>query len=255
MLTFISCAKTMTAKSKAVPPFVSEPRYPEEVERQVARMAALRPEEVGRLLRVNSKLAAQNSLRYHDFFSETNPSLPALLAYTGMVFKRIAPLDFTADDFAFAQDHLRITSFLYGLLRPLDLIRNYRLEGGIPFAEEASETVFEHWRPLLTAPFLEEIRKAGGTLINLASAEMKDLFHWKEIEDSVRVITPEFYTLKNGKPATVVVYAKMCRGEMTRYIIRNRIEDPEQLKAFAWEGFTYHEELSQDHRMVFCQEV
>lgn len=255
MLTFISCAKTMTARTKTAVPFTTDPLFPEEVQRQVFRMAALDTAEMGRLLHVNPKLAAQNCLRYHDFYSETNRPLPALLSYTGMVFKRIAPQDFTADDFAFAQEHLRITSFLYGLVRPLDLIRNYRLEGSVPTEEGGRETIFEHWRPLLTECFIRQIQEQGGILVNLASAEMKDLFHWKEVESSVRVITPEFYTLKNGKPTTVVVYAKMCRGEMTRFIIRNRIEDPEQLKTFTWEGFTYHPELSEGDRLVFCMQA
>lgn len=255
MLTFISCAKTMTARTKVAVPFTTEPLFREEVQRQVARMAALDTAEMGRLLHVNPKLAAQNCLGYHDFYSETNRPLPALLSYTGMVFKRIAPQDFTADDFAFAQEHLRITSFLYGLVRPLDLIRNYRLEGSVPAEEGSRETIFEHWRPRLTECFIHQIQEQGGILVNLASAEMKDLFHWKEVESSVRVITPEFYTLKNGKPTTVVVYAKMCRGEMTRFIIRNRIEVPEQLKAFAWEGFTYHPELSEGDRLVFCMQA
>lgn len=251
MLTFISCAKTMTARSKLSVPFTSEPLFPEEVHRQVTRMASLHPEEMGKLLHVNPKIAAQNCLRYHDFYSGTNTPLPALLSYTGMVFKRIAPQDFTADDFAFAQEHLLITSFLYGLLRPLDLIRNYRLEGSIRAAKDSTESIFEHWRPLLTPLLIREVQAHGGILVNLASSEMKDLFHWKEVQEAVRIVTPEFYTIKGGKPTTVVVYAKMCRGEMTRYIIRNRIEDPEQLKAFIWEGFAYDATLSEDDRLVF----
>lgn len=251
MLTFISCAKTMTTRSKVSVPFTTEPLFTDEVQRQVNRMASLDTKEMSHLLHVNPKIAAQNCLRYHDFFSETNRPLPALLSYTGMVFKRMAPQDFTADDFAFAQEHLRITSFLYGLLRPLDLIRNYRLEGSIPSSEDASESIFEHWRPLLTPLFIRDIQAQGGILVNLASGEMKDLFHWKEVQQAVRIVTPEFYTIKNGKPTTVVVYAKMCRGEMTRYIIRNHIEDPEQLKDFTWEGFAYDAALSEGDHLVF----
>ena len=111
--------------------------------------------------------------------------------------------------------------------------------------------MFEYWRPLLTDYFVAEIQKQGGLLTNLASAEMKDLFQWKEVTQAVQVVTPEFMVYKNGKPTTVVVCAKMCRGEMTRFILKNRIEDVEALKSFEWEGFTFDEALSREGHMFF----
>ena len=101
--------------------------------------------------------------------------------------------------------------------------------------------MFDYWKPLLTDYFIEEIKNCGGVLINLASAEMKDLFDWKRVEQEVRVITPEFQVWKAGQPKTVVIYAKMCRGEMTRFIVKNRLECPEELKSFSWEGFVWDE--------------
>lgn len=156
-----------------------------------------------------------------------------------MVFKRINPKDFSEDDFRYAQEHLLITSFLYGLLRPLDAIKNYRLEGDVKLPELGGMSFFDYWKPRLTDYFIEAIREQGGILINLASGEMKDLFDWEKVNREVQVITPEFHTWKNGKLATVVVYAKMCRGEMTRFILKNRIEQPEELKNFEWEGFRF----------------
>ncbi len=196
-------------------------------------------QELEKLLRINSKLAATNYLRYQDFCSDETPALPALLSYTGMVFKRINPKDFSEDDFRYAQEHLFITSFLYGLLRPLDAIKNYRLEGDVKLPELGGISFFDYWKPRLTDYFIEAIREQGNILINLASGEMKDLFDWEKVNREVQVITPEFHTWKNGKLATVVVYAKMCRGEMTRFILKNRIEQPEELKKFEWEGFRF----------------
>lgn len=80
---------------------------------------------------------------------------------------------------------------------------------------------------------------------------MKDLFDWKRVCSEVRVITPEFQVYKNGKLSTVVIYAKMCRGEMTRFILKNRIDNPEQIKSFEWEGFCYNEAESKGDSMVF----
>lgn len=239
MMTFISCAKTMTARTKIKFPETTVPHFQKEARENALYMNQFTAEELGRMLKVNAKLAAENRLRYQDFLSPDTPSLPALLAYTGMVFKRIHPADFTTEDFQFAQQHLLITSFLYGLLRPLDAIRNYRMEGNVRLPEHQHQTQFDYWKPILTDYFIEAIRRQGGILVYLASGEMKDLFHWEKVCREVQVITPEFYTLKNGKPTTVVVYAKMCRGEMTRFILKNRIEQPEQLKAFEWEGFSY----------------
>ena len=249
MMTFISCAKTMTDHSKVEVPTTGTPQFQAEAIQHALDMSRFSAEELERLLRVNSKIAAENYLRFQDFCSEANKALPALLAYTGIVFKRICPQDFTAEDFQYVQDHLRITSFLYGLLRPLDLIKNYRLEGDVRLPEHEGISMFDYWKPILTDEFIKSIKAQGGTLVNLASNEMKDLFDWKRIEQQVRVITPEFQVWKKGKLTTVVIYTKMCRGEMARYIIKNRIEKPEELKSFNWEGFCFDAEHSTESQI------
>lgn len=251
MMIYISCAKTMTVQSKVKVPFTTVPSFYNEAAKNAVEISQFNSEELGKLLKVNSRLAAENFFRYHNFFSEDNKGLPAILSYTGMVFKRLSAKDFTEDDFRYAQEHLLITSFLYGLLRPLDTIRNYRLEGDVRLPERGNKTMFDFWKPLLTDFFISEIKRQGGVLINLASNEMKDLFDWKRICSEVKVITPDFYVYKNGKLSTVVVYAKMCRGEMTRYLLKNRIENPELIKSFEWEGFCYNEAESTEDNMVF----
>lgn len=251
MMTFISCAKTMTERSKIQSPMTSIPQFQAEAIQNALDMSQFSAEELERLLRINSKIAAENHLRFHDFCSESNVALPALLAYTGIVYKRIRPQDFTLGDFQYIQDHLRITSFLYGLLRPLDLIKNYRMEGDVKLPEHGGISMFDYWKPILTDAFIEGIKAQGGILINLASGEMKGLFDWKRVEREVQVITPEFQIWKKGKLTTVVVYAKMCRGEMTRFIMKNRIEKPEDLKAFNWEGFSFDAERSTDTQYLF----
>lgn len=251
MLAFISCAKTMASCSALRVPEMTTPQFADESLRHALSLAQYSASELGDMLRVNAKIAAENRLRYQNFCSEDNRPMPAIGAYTGAVFKRVAPKDFTSDDFLFAQEHLRITSFLYGLLRPLDGIRPYRLEGDVRLPENGGITMFDYWKPLLTDVFIEDIKRQGGVLLNLASAEMKDLFDWKRVEQEVRVITPEFHVWKGEKPVTVVIYSKMCRGEMTRFFIKNRIAHPEQLKSFAWEGFVFDEERSTDHHWWF----
>ena len=239
MLVFISCAKTMAARCSVVVPEVTVPKFETEAVRNALEMSQIPAAELEKLLRVNARIAAENRVRFHDFCSEDNHPMPAIGAYTGAVFKRILPKEFTADDFRYAQNHLRITSFLYGLLRPLDGIKPYRLEGDVRLPEKGGLSMFNYWKPLLTDYFMEEIKSRGGVLINLASGEMKDLFDWKRVEEEVRIVTPDFQVWKGGQLKTVVIYAKMCRGEMTRFILKNRITHPEQLKEFEWEGFSY----------------
>lgn len=107
----------------------------------------------------------------------------------------------------------------------------------LPAAGE--RTLFEFWRERLTETLMERVRQDDGVLVNLASGEMKRLFDWPRVVREVRVITPEFRVREGERLKTVVVYAKMCRGEMTRRILRERITDPEALRDFEWEGFRF----------------
>ena len=125
------------------------------------------------------------------------------------------------------------------------------MEGDVRLPERGEMSMFDYWKPLLTDLFIADIKQQGGILVNLASGEMKDLFDWKRVEKEVRVITPEFQVWRDGQLKTIVIYAKMCRGEMTRFIIKNRIERLEDLKTFAWEGFVFDEIRSTDNHLQF----
>lgn len=241
MQLLLSCAKTMTDHTAVGVPFTTRPTHEAEALRLVLQLAELTTEEVEDLLRVNRQIALENQLRYRHFHDADTALLPAILAYTGIVFKRLMPEDFTADDFTYTQGHLNITSFLYGLLRPLDLIRNYRLEGDAVLPDNNGQSMFTFWQSRLTDELIAHIRADDGILVNLASEEMKKLFDWKRVCREVQVVTPDFRVWKDGKLKNVVIYTKMCRGEMTRYILKHRLSDPEDLKGFAWEGFRWDE--------------
>lgn len=255
MMIFISCAKTMAQTCPNAVPYVSEPEYLPYAEELVKKMAAFSEDELADALKVSPRIAAENKMRYTDILHGEAEMMPAVFAYTGVVFKHMAPQSFSAADLAYAQEHLRITSFLYGLLRPLDAISPYRLEGGMKPDPGSGKSIFNHWQKLLTENFIAEIKANGGILVNLASDEMKKLFDWKKIESEVRVIHPEFLSKgKNGKTKTTVIYAKMCRGEMARHILLNRIERPESLKEFSNGGFVFARDLSTCSKYVFVKE-
>lgn len=251
MLTFISCAKTMTEKKTVTLPAASTPLFIEEARHIALSMTNRTTDELADMLHVNPQIAARTGLLFRAFFEKGDGEIPALSAYTGMVFRHIAPQDFTKEDWIYARQHLFITSFLYGLLRPSDLIRNYRLEGNVRLSENEGHTLFDFWRSRLTDTFISAIRREGGILINLASSEMKRLFDWTRVIRETQVVTPDFHIYKNGKLSTVVVYTKMCRGEMVRFILKNRIENPEDLKLFRWEGYRFNPEESRGNHWIF----
>ena len=251
MQLLLSCAKTMTERSSVPTPRTTRPAYRSEASELAAGLATLPTDELARLLRVNRRIAAENRLRYGRFHGDDDAAIPAITAYTGIVFKRIDPASFTDADFEYAQRHLNITSFLYGLLRPLDAIRTYRLEGDAVLPGRGDETMFSYWQSRLTDDLLGRIHADDGILVNLASGEMKRLFDWKRVCREARVITPEFRVREGDRLKTVVVYTKMCRGEMTRHILKNRIADPATLRSFEWEGFRLDPALSKGDDWVF----
>jgi len=242
----------MAATSKIEVPYTTIPRFVEQARELAVYLSQYTVEELEKTLRVNPKIAVDNYRRFQEFHSTDQEELAAVLSYTGIVFKKLNPADFTVDDFGYAQNHLRLTSFLYGLLRPLDAIRNYRLEGDVRLPELGDKTLFDFWRQYLTEALIEDTKQQGdGILCNLASDEMRGLFRWAEVKKQLKIITPEFKTYKNGKLKTIVIYTKMARGEMTRYILKNRITDPEMIKAFTWEGFEFDEDRSTEDNPIF----
>lgn len=250
----ISPAKTMTGVSKQTTPALTGPRFVREATEIALEMAQLPVAELGRMLQLSPRLAAESFRRFQDFHGDATTPLATLLAYTGVVFKHIRPADFTEADFRYAQDHLRMASPMYGLLRPLDAIKPYRMEYDVKLPEPGRQTMYAFWRDKLTPLLIDEARRAGDVLANLASHDVQPSFHWKTVGEAVRIVTPEFKVWKKGKITTVVIYAKMARGEMTRFLLKNRLDDVEAMKTFRWEGFAYKEELSDPDRWVFLQE-
>lgn len=261
MLTFISCAKTMASPAKAAALHTptddhTEPAFAAEAAGLARRFAGYSAEELAGILSVSPAIATTNHERFRAIVAGDAARMPALSAYTGMVFRHIDALTLTTEAITYAQGHLLITSFLYGLLRPLDLISPYRLEGKVRLADEPDEpSLFAWWRPRLTEWFIERIKEAGGTLVNLASAEMQQLFEWQRVCREVRVVTPEFYVRRGDKLKVVTVYAKQCRGEMTRFILTHRPETPETL--YTWSALNFHfapDAEADSDRLIFIKE-
>lgn len=250
MQLLIACAKLMDP-APAVPDglSLSRPYFETESEALALDMCGYGVDQLTEMLGVNREIAIEVRRRYDSFFDPA-VRVPAVFSYDGIVFKKIDPhtLDLSAIDFA--QNHLNICSFLYGLLRPLDNIAPYRLEGHIELVSTGFSTIFDYWKPLLTERLIHKVREDDGILINLASNEMQKLFDWKRIHRELTVISPAFKVEKNGRLSNVTVYAKMCSGAMTRHILRHKCSVPADLLSFEYEGFRYSGSSASDPLFV-----
>ena len=171
----------------SVPAFMNEARH------IALTMARYTTEELAEMLHVSPDTAAVNAQRFRRFHDSGTGGLPALQAYTGIVFKHIAPQDFTTKDWQYAAAHLRITSFLYGLLRPTDNIRSYRLEGKIRMPDETESTLFAHWRPLLTDVLIRTVRENPGKKFIINGANLTGSAPLCRLCDAVLVVRAPFW--------------------------------------------------------------
>jgi uncharacterized protein len=240
MQILIACAKIMTGSAPRVISFATEPTFQLPANESALQMISYSVEELMDILHVNREIAVENWRRF-QLFHENNNRQPAVFCYHGMVYQRLAPESFSDEELRYANGHLMISSFLYGLLRPLDVINKYRLEGNVMLPENGGRSMFDFWKPILTDWFIRKIKADDGILVNLASDEMRNLFDWRRVKKEVKIITPEFKIEKNGRLKTIVIYTKMCRGAMARYILKQKMTDIDLLKDFEYEGFRLDE--------------
>ncbi|WP_456415831.1 peroxide stress protein YaaA [Thiolapillus sp.] len=206
------------------------------------------------LMSVSENIARLNVERYQSFttpFTRQN-ARPALFAFKGDVYRGIPVGEYGQDDLDFAQAHLRILSGLYGCLRPLDLIQPYRLEMKTKLKNPRGENLYRFWGDCITRCLNAELKShREPVLINLASNE-----YFKAVKPGLldgRLLDIAFKEEKNGKARVIAVFAKRARGMMADYIIRNRLEAPEAIKAFDREGYRYSAGDSDDRQWVFVR--
>lgn len=221
------------------------PRFQKEAGQLALELGELSVEDLAKTIPCNEKIALENKLRYQDFFNE-EAFIPALLAYYGQAYKCLKAQDFSQEDFRYADKHLWITSFLYGLLRPLDLIHPYRLEGKAKLPSAEGKNMFAYWKPHLTDILIETVKADDGILVHLATEEFQHLFDWKRLLKEVHVIQPLFMVDQGSRLKAVSVYAKSCRGAMTSYILRNQLTSPYNLLGFEYDNFLYHKDYGDE---------
>jgi hypothetical protein len=249
MLAVISPAKTLDYK-RAVPPLGSTPpRFEEEAGKLAASAAKLSRKKLGALMHISPALAKLNAERFETF--EAQPKRPAIYAFAGDVYMGFEVHSLDQEAILFAQDHLRILSGLYGLLRPLDEIRPYRLEMGTRWAPGRKPDLYGHWGARIAETLLADLEASGEpVIVNLASKE-----YWqaaqRHLPETTRVIDIDFREEGPDGLRFNTFAAKRARGMMARYMCEHHLTGPEALKSFDSDGYRYEPEASDENRWSF----
>lgn len=256
MLMVISPAKTLDYDTPTNTERFTQPEHLDEAQQLIDQLRGFSPQQISELMHLSDKLAALNVARYGSWTATFTPqnAKQALLAFKGDVYTGLNASDFSEQDFAFAQKHLRLLSGLYGLLRPLDLMQPYRLEMGTKLANAHGKDLYAFWGDRISG-WLNDALKAQGDdiLLNLASNEYFGAVKRKAL--NARVIDVDFKDLKNGQYKIISFYAKKARGLMSRYVIKERIERPEKLKDFSYGGYRYSPSDSSADHLVFLRDT
>ncbi len=254
MLALVSPAKKLDFTELAAPMAHSQPDFLERSKVLIDAARKLSRAELSRLMKLSDPLTELNFQRFKAFtlpFTTANAK-QAVLAFSGDTYVGFDAASVSDDDLLYAQDHLRILSGLYGLLRPLDLVQPYRLEMGSRLQNPEGSDLYDFWGDDLARAIDQAV--AGhkeAVVINLASNEYFKAARPKHMK--TRVITPVFKEVKNGEAKVLGLFAKRARGMMARYMVTKRIEQSEKLKKFNDGGYAYQDHLSEPDSWVFTR--
>ncbi len=252
MLLLLSPAKSFDFDSPAQTQSFSEPVFNEESTRLIKKMSTFTAKKLATLMGISSELAALNVERY-QYWSSTpslNNAKQAILAFNGEAYRGLNTEEMNEADLEFAQNHLRILSGLYGVLRPLDLIQPHRLEMGTKLKYYSYNNLYQFWGDKITKRINDDLGESN-TLINLASNEY--LKSVKQNKLKAKIITPIFKDYTNSGYKVLMTYAKNARGAMANYIIKNKIIEPDLIKSFNKNSYVYDPCLSDDSNWVFTR--
>lgn len=254
MLIVISPAKTLDFESTPTTKKFSQPQLLKQSEQLIDVLTTKSPLDIEKLMGVSPKLAELNVERYHQWsrpFKLSN-SKQAILAFRGDVYTGMQGETFTEKQLEYTQDHLRILSGLYGILRPLDLIQAYRLEMGIKLENPAGKNLYEFWNLTITNNINKQLQSIDSKiLLNLASNEYFKSVKAKSI--TAKVVTPVFKDWKNGQYKMISFFAKKARGSMSAWVLKNKVKTVKKLTQFDVDGYCYNAELSDPLNPVFLR--
>jgi len=256
MLMVISPAKTLDFETLPTTSEHTTPDFLDDSAELIEQLREMSPQDVSALMKISDKLGNLNFDRFLSWDKKFTPdnAKAALLAFKGDVYTGLDAESLSGDDLLWAQDHLRILSGLYGLLRPLDLIQAYRLEMGTKLTNGRGKDLYQFWGSKITEALnQQQADESLPVLVNLASNEYFKAVQSEQL--NAEIITPVFKDWKGDKYKIISFYAKKARGLMVAYIIRNRLNDVEQIKNFDSEGYVYNPAMSSAREWVFTREA
>jgi cytoplasmic iron level regulating protein YaaA (DUF328/UPF0246 family) len=252
MLVVISPAKRLDWTERDLT--ATTPEFQDDAIRLVRTARNLTLGDLQNLMDISPDLARLNRDRFRAFSDApiSESTRPAALAFAGDTYQGLEAASLDADELTWAQDHLRILSGLYGLLRPLDAIQAYRLEMGSRLKTRRGVSLYDYWRDELSRALNAQAEIVGtDVLVNCASQEYFGAVAPKALR--LNVITPVFMEDRGGTPKIVSFFAKKARGAMARFIVQNRLTDPAALTGFDSGGYVHRPELSEPDRPVFVR--
>lgn len=254
MLVVVSPAKRLDWESR---PFeMTSPCFQDEANRLAGHARQLTLTKLKSLMDLSDDLARLNRDRFRAFRNDpdSGTTRPALYAFAGDTFQGFDAASLDAEGRARAQSHMRILSGLYGALRPMDAIQPYRLEMGSRLKTRRGNTLYAYWGDRIAKALNAAAEDVGSdTLVNCASQEYFGAVDQKAL--NLRVVTPQFYEIKNGKPSIVSFFAKKARGSMARFIVENRVTSVEGLKDFDLGGYRFTEASDDGATLIFERET
>ncbi|MBT3644836.1 MAG: peroxide stress protein YaaA [Gammaproteobacteria bacterium] len=253
MLMLLSPAKTLDFETPAPTTETSKPVLLREASTLAKLMKTKSEQDLAGMMKISPKLAALNHERFQTWTPARGALKQSLFAFRGDVYQGLQADTFSTQDIRFAQKHLRMLSGLYGLLKPLDLIKPYRLEMGTRLGNQRGADLYDFWQVALAKKLLEDLdSQAKPVVINLASNE-----YFKAVDVSalgqVQIINPVFKDTSNGRLKIISFFAKRARGAMANFVIKQRIKQPEKLKTFDTDGYQYQPDLSTETDWVFAR--
>ncbi|MDD3780243.1 MAG: YaaA family protein [Proteiniphilum sp.] len=253
MQVLMSPAKLMSFPDKRDRFTTTKPLFPDKTKELITVCQQLSEKEIGTIMKINPKMAQVVYEQFQTFYFRTTPQRAAALAYNGIAYAGLHAHDFTDEDVSFAQHHLNILSGLYGILRPFDLIRPYRLEMQRPIVPPGYRTLYEFWQETVNKYYRDLFKKEEKTIINVSSGEYAKVVQKNVLQAGIRIINIRFLQLVQNDFKQIVVHTKKARGLMARYIIKNRLTDAEDVKGFHYEEYFYNPALSKENEWVFVR--
>ncbi len=248
MFCFVSPAKKMNFDTVRTSIEFTPISYPEKTKSVVAALRKMPEKELQSLMKLSDSLAKLNAERYRDF--DKKPVNHAIFAFDGDTYVGLDAKTLSEDDLDYAQTHFGMLSGLYGLLRPFDGIKPYRLEMGSKLKVDSKKDLYGFWGDDITNLVNQRVKEChAGAVVNLASNEYVKAVNTKKLV--VPFIDVDFKEVKDGKAKTVGLFAKRARGMMARFIIQNRLTKPEQLKDFDWKDYAFDASVSTENNFVF----